>query len=420
MFSTDRRPPRVLVLTGIAALLVGIASCSSSDTDWDDRSAITWYAGSIDQYKNNFGQILVNDFENAYPSIKVKVVYGPTSTDVKRRELTEMLHNNNNNAPDVYLGDVIWPAEFAHAGLALDLTSTFEPDFWNRFAHDLLPAATYEGRIYAAPFFVDQGMLFYRKDLVIKPPTTWEQLVESSSRLLAERRIEYGYVWQGAPYEGLTCNWVEILADAGGSTLNSSGTTSLINSPNAVRALRFLSDLVTKGITPKEVVGMQEPNSTDLFMTGRAAYLRGWNNLTSTLADTAMHGKVGVAPLPTFADQPGPGHSAIGGWSLFVNPKTKKLDAVKIFMRWMTDVDAQRILVRRSKIPTNAQVRGEQVPDVAVQVGLNVNPVARPSSTWLYPDVSRVVYTSVNAVLNGSKSPEDALREADHELNGIL
>ena len=371
-----------------------------------------------------FEQILVNAFENAYPSINVKVVFGPTDTDVKRRELTEAL-SHGKNAPDVYLGDVIWPAEFAEAGLAMNLDGVFEPDFWKRFAPELLPAAKYRGRFYAAPFFASQGILFYRTDLMATPPRTWEQLVQESRNLLKAHRVEYGYLWQGAPYEGLTCNWVEVLADAGGSTLDPDGTSSRLNSPAALKALRFLRGLVTDKITPPQVDDFREPDSAALFMAGQAAFLRGWNSMSSrvvTPASTPVYGKVGVAPLPTFAGRPGPGYSAIGGWSMFVNPHTRELDAVKTFIRWMTDVDAQRILGRLSQIPTNAQVRNHPgtLENPAVNVGLDVNPVARPSNTPRYPGVSRAVYSAVNAVLDGKRSPEAALRDVDRDIDAML
>lgn len=428
-------------VSGATALLVGIISgifgCTRPD-DADDTT-ITWYAGSVDQSKNDFRQILVNEFERAHPSINVKLVFGPTNTDDMRDELTGKLKSAD-DAPDVYLGDVIWPAEFAESGLALDLESVFGADFWKRFPSELLDAARYRDRVYAAPFFVDQGMLYYWSGLG-EPPTTWDQLVVKARELKTQRKVDWGYVWQGKGYEGLTCNWIEILADKGGSTLDDSGTMSRINSLQALDALNFLHGLIKDGITPPQVTEYQEPDSTALFLSGRAAYLRGWNGLSSYIqanrpAAGFKLGEVKVAPLPTFQDQKvqnGPeesgGYSAVGGWSMFVNPKTQKLNEVSKFVDWMTNVDAQRIMARLAKIPTNVQVRQDNSTqsEDAVRVGMKTHPVARPSTTPLYPKVSEAVYSNVNAALvnaalkgEGGMTPEAALQEADRQITSIL
>jgi multiple sugar transport system substrate-binding protein len=129
-----------------------------------------------------------------------------------------------------------------------------------------------------------------------------------------------------------------------------------------------------------------------------------------------------VAPLPTFAGQPGPGYSTIGGWSLFVNPHSQRLDAAKTFIKWVTDVQAQQILARFSQIPVNVTVRRDSAirQNPAVAVGLDARPVGRPSDMPAYPDVSKAVYSHVNDAVNGSSLPEDALRAADRDINKAL
>jgi trehalose/maltose transport system substrate-binding protein len=79
--------------------------------------------------------------------------------------------------------------------------------------------ATVKGRVVAAPLFVEYGMLYYRTDLLKRygfshPPRTWKELEAESSRIQAGERRRghtdfWGYVWQGADYEGLTCNALE-------------------------------------------------------------------------------------------------------------------------------------------------------------------------------------------------------------------
>jgi multiple sugar transport system substrate-binding protein len=288
-------------------------------------------------------------------------------------------------------------------------------------------AVSYRNRIYAAPFFVDQGMLFYRTDLVPVPPKTWAELVRDSRDLVRRKKVQYGYVWHGSEYEGLTCVWTEILADAGGQTLTPDGTRSAIDSPQAVRALEFLRGLITGGTSPAGVTGFEESEANQVFAAGHAAFLRGWNSAYSRLADpngpdNPLRGRIGVTALPGFAGQPGPGYSTTGGWSLYINPASRRIATAKTFIRWMTAFQAQLSLAKFAQIPTNLDARHDQVTrtNPALAIGLDVRAVARSAGSPEYPAISKVVYTRLHAVLDGTMGPAIALRQADREINQLL
>jgi multiple sugar transport system substrate-binding protein len=390
-------------------------------------TTLTWYVGSTDQNERDYAQVLADQFEVAHPQVTVRIIRAPRNTDSARQILIETLKPDSPDPPDVYLGDVIWPAEFAAAGRVLPLDDRFEAGFWTRFEPALVRTVTYQGRIVAAPFFGGQGMLLYRTDLVPTPPTTWEQLVRISRDLIHRKKIQYGYAWTGSEYEGLTCIWTEILADAGGRTLTADGHRSAIDSTEALKALGFLRSLVTEGISPPEVSSFEETEANQLFASGHAAFLRGWNVAYSRLVeptspDNPLRGKIGVAPLPTFAGQHGPGRSTTGGWSLYINPASRRTAAATEFIRWMTAFQAQRELTKFAMIPANTEARRDKLAEAnpALAVGLKAVPVDRPASTPQYPTISRVVYTRLHAALDGALSPATALRLADQEINRTL
>jgi multiple sugar transport system substrate-binding protein len=431
---TARRRARLALaaLATVSTVTLGAVSACSGDRARPpgppaDETTVNWYVGSTDQNQKDYARIVADEFQVANPPITVKITYAPKNTDSARAVVIDALRPGAPNPPDIYLGDVIWPAEFASQGRALPLDDQFDQAFWSRFEPELVRSVTYQGRIYAAPFFADQGMLFYRKDLVPTPPRTWEALARDARDLVRRGRVQYGYAWQGAEYEGLTCVWTEVLADAGGRTLTADGTRSAINSPEALKALQFLRGLVTDGTSPPGVTGFEESEASQLFATGRAAFLRGWNTAYSRLAapnnpDNPLRGKVAVAPLPTFAGRPGRGHSTVGGWSLYINPDTHRLAAAKTFIRWMTAFQAQLQLARFSQIPTIAEVRRAAVArtNPALATGLAVDAVARPASTPKYPAVSKAIYTNLHAALDGTLSPQAALSAADQDINRSL
>ena len=127
--------------------------------------------------------MLINAFEKQYPNIHVTLVSAPTDTDTNRATLATEI-SGGSSTPDVFMGDVIWPAQFGAHQLAVPLSQYLPASYWSKFAPGLVQGASYKGAVYGSPLFEDQGFLYYRKDLLAKEhlavPTTWEQLEADS------------------------------------------------------------------------------------------------------------------------------------------------------------------------------------------------------------------------------------------------
>lgn len=399
------------------------SSSNSSSSSSSGAVTITWMAGAIAH--KGMRQKLINAFEKANPNIKVKLVDEPASTDTTRAQLTTSI-GSGAKTPDVYLGDVIWPTQFGSSSLAQPLNSLFPKDFWNRFSSGLVKGATYKGKVYAAPFFVDTAFLFYRKDLLKKagissPPTTWEQVKQDSETLQKKKLVQYGFIWQGSSYEGLTCDFEEYLSDAGGKVLNSSGKPA-IDSPQTTKALTFMKSLITSGVTPKAVTTDKENQSMNLFASGKAAFLRNWSYAWGVSQDkkqSKVVNDVGVTILPTFKGQSSH-YSTIGGWDLYLNPHSQHMKADAKFIDFLTGSQGQKILGSYGEIPTNAAVAKSMSQDPKAspifKLLNQINYVSRPDQTPNYPALSKVLYQNVNAVLAGSKSVATATKDMQTQL----
>lgn len=410
--------PRRLLAAG-AALLTLLTGCGAaphhSGTDAGPAPVtLTWFAGSITQSANDPRQVLVDTFERAHPDIHVDLVSGPADTDTARTTLVHEIRAGGPAAPDVYLGDVTWPAEFAQDGLALRLDQYFPAAFWKRFA-GVVPGgsgtAEYGGAHYAVPFYIDEGFLYYRSDLLrqagLPIPTTWQQVTADALTLQRDHRVRQGFIWQGAAYEGLTCDWTEFLADAVGGRPFDGGTAAVAGSmasPQALRALEFMRSLLTGGVSPGTVLHDEEPAGNDAFDAGDAAFLRGWDSSWSSAqsATSAVRGKVGVVPLPGFDSASG-GFSTVGGWDLYISPHSDHIAADTTFVDWLTGTQAQRVLASQyTEIPANTEVRTDPAiardnPVLAAAARTSV--VGRPAQLVDYPAVSRDVFTTVHSAL---------------------
>ena len=436
-FSAARRwrLAAVVVAGSLAA-----AGCSSSSTTAPPAppstaaaasGTIVWSASPITTTKyGDTRTVLIAAFEKAYPKIHVTLVSAPTNTDTNRATLATEI-SGGSPTPDVYMGDVIWPAQFGEHGFAVPLSDYLPASYWAQFAPGLVQGATYDGKIYGSPLFEDQGFLYYRKDLLAKegmsPPTTWEQLESEAKTLVGKGLVKYGFVWEGDSYEGLTCDFMEYLTDAGGTVTNAGYTQATLNTPAALKALTFMRSLITSGVTPAAVTTFEEPQAMSAFADGDAAFLRNWDYAYSdanTPSTSSVVGKVGVEPMPTFAGQPTPGYSNIGGWNLYINPHSKNIAADLDFIKFMASPTAQTILATEfSEIPTTTVVRDSPTviaenPVLAI-VG-ETKLVPRPAGTPNYPALSTAIYTNVNAALSGSVSPAAALKAAQSQAQAAL
>ena len=391
-----------------------------------------WSASPI--ATNSFGDTrttLITAFEKQYPNIHVNLASAPTNTDTNRATLATEI-SGGSATPDVFMGDVIWPAQFGAHQLAVPLSDYLPTSYWTQFAPGLVAGASYKGKIYGSPMFEDQGFMYYRKDLLAKegmsPPTTWEQLESEAKTLVSKNLVKYGFVWQGASYEGLTCNFMEYLASAGGTATKSDYTTATLDSPAAIKAVTFMRSLVTSGVTPAAITTFQEAQAMNTFAAGDSAFLRNWDyaysEATSPATSKLTASQVGVEPMPAFAGQPTPGYSNIGGWNLYINPHSKNINADLTFIKWMASPTAQSILATKySEIPTTTAVRNSPsviaLNPVLAIVG-KTKLVPRPAGTPNYPALSTAIYTNVNAALAGSTSPSAAMAAAQSQANTAL
>ena len=454
--SPGRRPVKgwqAAALVGALAALAA-AGCSSSSTTTGGSSStsgtasapaggsssapgnatsgsISWWASPINPGGKDVRNVLISDFEAKYPNIHVSLVSAPNNTDTNRATLATQI-SGGSATPDVFMGDVIWPAQFAAHQLAVPLSNYLPSSYWTAFAPGLVQGATYKGQVYGSPLFEDQGFLYYRKDLLTKEglsvPQTWEQLQSDAQKLVKAGLVKYGFVWQGASYEGLTCNYMEYLTDAGGTATNSDYTKANLDSSAAVKATTFMRSLITSGVTPSAVTTFKEDQAMATFAGGQAAFLRnwdyGWSYSQTASSPSSVVGKVGVTPLPSFPGQASPGTSNIGGWNLYINPHSKNIAADVTFIKWMTSPAAQTILgTEFSEIPTVQSVRQSAAvkaknPVLAI-VG-DTRLIPRPAQTPAYAKVSQAIYTNINSMLSGSTSPSSALSAASSQINSAV
>jgi multiple sugar transport system substrate-binding protein len=176
-------------------------------------------------------------FREANPSIAVALRVTPDAAD-QRHQLYVQWLNARSSDPDVLQLDVVWTAEFAAAGW-LGRLDRFRPPV-DQFFASAVAADRWNGALYALPWFIDAGMLYWRTDLVPHAPRDMDALARLAKRAQGEQRIPFGLVWQGARYEGLVrLSWS--FSGAFGSTRRPARSSST-RTPR--KALTFMRDAI--------------------------------------------------------------------------------------------------------------------------------------------------------------------------------
>jgi multiple sugar transport system substrate-binding protein len=339
-------------LAAVIALAWLILACGSGQ---DDEIVITFPGSAVGAEGDLLGRQLER-FMAEHPGIRVERRATPDASD-QRHQLYVQWLNAGVGDPDLLQLDVIWTAEFAAAGWILSL-DRFDPDTAD-FLPGPLSASRYRHRLYALPWFVDVGLLYWRTDLLEEPPSSFADLGAMVSEAAGRAGLPYGFVWQGARYEGLVTVFLEFLGGHGGRILDERGAVH-VDSQAAVRALSVMKQAIDDGQVPRAVLGWQEEQVRFAFQNGKAVLMRNWPYaypLMEDGADSKVAGRFAVAPMP--AASSGEPTAALGGSLLAINARSEHPEAAWAVRRRCSIGRRRWVNTRRADLYTRREARSK-------------------------------------------------------------
>jgi multiple sugar transport system substrate-binding protein len=371
------------------------------------------------QGKDTTGQLpeWVGRFNEKFASqgLEVKSVEFPASADEQRNRFVQLQEAKAADC-DVFRSDVIWTAEFASQKWLYDLTPYMD-SIKDRFIPATLATATYEDRIWGAPAYTNAALLYYRTDKVDSAPKTWQDTY-------AQAADKGGIVFQGAPYEGLTCDWLELAFAAGGTILSDDGSKATIDSPENVAATKLMAGAISSGAAPKAVATYMEPESLTAWQTGKYAFMRNWPYAFGLSQDTKrLKGKFAVAPLPEYE---GKGTAGIlGGGNNVISVFSKNPGGALAVVDYLNTEEWQTIHMAKYAEPSPlAATYDEPAVKKAIPFAAELKQAieqakARPVSP-VYPQISQAIYNNVNEALAGRATAEEAMKQAQADIEKAL
>jgi multiple sugar transport system substrate-binding protein len=397
---------KILVRTSITLIAAGlfVLSLRGPDAGSSDLSILMEPDGT------GIWRDLIDEFQSRHPEVRIRLIEGPPATNT-REDMYATSFLSGDAAYDIVYCDVVWVPKFAAAGWLLDLTGRLSPSDAEDFLSADLRAGMYQGRLYRYPAFADAGVLYYRKDLVPHPPETFADLEALANKFKSDER--WGFLWQGKQFEGLVTVFLEVLWGFGGDWIDAENRQVLLDRPEALQALQFLTRTVGT-ISPPAVTTYIEEDTRTLFQNGRSVFLRNWPYVWTLLEETPLRaaGRVGMIPVVH-----APGHESaatLGGWGFAISRYTRDPEAAWRFVEFLTRPEQLlKVQSRFGRIPARKSL-------VPAEFAAILNSARMRPPIPEYAHASDILQRWLSSALTGRTTPDEALKNAANETRSLL
>ena len=344
--------------------------------------------------------------------VHLKLVRGPLDTEsLSDQAISSLLLGDS--PFDALLLDVTWLPKYAEAGWLEPLDPWFNQAAVDQLILGAQLGNHYQNNLYRWPLGADVGMLYWRTDLMNQPPSTPKQLSDIAIDLVQSKQVANGFVWQGRQYEGLSCNFVEVLHGFGGLWFNPITGEVELNQSAAIRAADWMHSLIQDGVSPMAVTNYAESDSLQAFKSGDAAFMRNWPYAWTELQkpESSVQGKVGMALMVADSgERPG---ATVGSWGLSLLKQSQHQEATVKAIRFLTSETAQRErFINQGYTPTSRSMffdpelisLSSALPEIAQALD---HSVLRPQSP-IYAQLSDVLQRQLNGLLTSKPFTPEA------------
>ncbi|MFI9305613.1 extracellular solute-binding protein [Streptomyces triculaminicus] len=415
----------LIAATGVAAMLVSVAACGSSDGDKETdaggsqgKTLTVWFMdGSNPPGWTKAVQAEFEQKTGAKLDIKIQ------KWDGIQQKLTTAL--SESSPPDVVeIGNTQTPSYAETGGLAE--LGDLKKEIGGDWTESLNKPSVFEGKQYAAPWWAANRVVIYNKkvwaDAGIKDtPRTRDEFFKDLEAIDKKGDAEPLYLpgqnWYF--FDGLTIGTGADLVKKDGKKW-----VSNLADPKVAKAMELYKKYQSFSKAPKDK-DEATPQQADVFAKGKTgAFIgMGWEAQTAIKANPEIEKEIGYFTIP--GETAGkPEGVFLGGSNLAVAEGSKKKALAKEFLKIaLSDKNEGALAKEVGSLPNKdallPNVKGNAVAEAAA-------PAAKSGGTTpLIPEWAGVenapnpVKAYMTAVLNG-KSPEEAAKQVEADMNKRL
>jgi len=377
---------------------------------------------------------LAADFEKENPQIKLKPIYSGSYQESITKALTAV-KSGEPPVMSILLSTDMFTLIDEDAIVPFDgLLKTPDDQAWLKsFFPAFMENSQTGGKTWGIPFQRSTIVLYWNKDAFKeagldpnKAPANWKEQVEFAQKLT--KRDATGKVTQWGiqiPSSGFPYWLFQALAiQAGTNLMNSAGTETYYDKPEVIEGLTYWVDLVKKYKVHPEGIVEWGTTPKDFFEKKVAMMWTTTGNLTNVKNNAKFD--FGVAMLPAGKQRGSP--TGGGNFYIFAKSTPAQRDAALKFIRWVTtpqraaelSIDTGYVAVRSDAWETSVMKNYSMgFPAAAVARDQLIHAKAE-LSTHDNQRVTKALNDGLQAALTGTKTPDQAMRDAQREADRLL
>ncbi len=387
-------------------------------------------------------QKLTPEFEKQYPDIKVKWV--TLEEGVLRQNVTQDIANGSGLYDVMTIGMYEAPIWGERGWLEpIDTSGSYDVD-------DILPSIrgglSYDGTMYASPFYGESSMVMYRKDLAEKAGVTisdrdsWEDIRDAAAAMNDPENGVYGICLRGKAGWGDNMAFLTAMANSFGARWFDMDWKPQLESAEWKNAVSFYVDMMGK-YGPPGASGNSFNENLALFNEGKCGMWIDATIAASFVTDpkqSKVADKVGFAQSPYSKTEKGA--NWLWSWALGIPAATKNAEAAQTFVRWATSKDYIKLVGETNgwgAVPTGTRQSTYENPKfqkaaVFADAELKAINSANPNDSTLEPSpyvgvqfaaipefqaIGTTTGQMISGALAGSLSVDQALKSANRSAD---
>jgi multiple sugar transport system substrate-binding protein len=383
------------VITALAGILGGCGSDTFFGSDEGEGQGVTlnWFVAT--QPGGTIQEVAKRCTQESNGEYNVNVELLPTTASDQREQLVRRLGAEDSTV-DIIGMDVIWTAEFANAGWLREWPDPQAQQVTKDIFPTVIDTASFEGKLYGAPFNSNTELLWYRTDLVDKPPTTWDQMIDEAVRV--DKFVQV----QSDRYEGFTV-WVNALIESAGTQILSGPETVELAEGPTEEALAVMGKLANSPAAAPDIDTSDEDTARLGFESGSSAFMVNYTfayaSAQSNAPDIAKN--MGAARYPEVVEGT-PSKPPLGGFNLGIsaysdNP-TEAFDAATC----LSNPESQLTAVELDGLPPSNQtlykdkVVRKAYPGFSDEIEQSIEDAGPRPLTPAYTDLSLAIQRSLH------------------------
>jgi multiple sugar transport system substrate-binding protein len=380
-----------------AVLGAGLVACGSDDSSSGGSATLNWFIAR--QPGGAVEKLAAKCSQQSGGRYKIKVELLPSQADQQREQLVRRL-GAEDDSMDLLGLDVVWTGEFANAGWIAPVPADIEQSATEGDFDSVLQTARFKNRLYTVPIWSNTQLLWYRKDRVPTPPTTWDEMIDQAEKIgRAEGRIQV----QANRYEGLVVLANMLIESAGTSILSGPTQVKLDKAPTE-RALGILARLSHSTVAPPNLTTSTEDTARLGFEAGDSSFMINYSFVYNSAKSNApaVFKELRAAKLPR-VDPSRPSSPPIGGINLAVSSysphKALAFDATKCLVSRESQLEVTKL---EGLPPVRADLFDDPAvkaafPDFADEISVSIRDAApRPSQSPAYQDLSLAIQRALH------------------------